>query len=190
MAKLVILSGRHRGKKLSLPSKNKTLVVGRDEKCELRMASSDVSREHCKIRIEDGSIFVTDLGSSNGTQINDVSIKEETELKPGQFLAVGPMLMQLESKTKSNAPIPGDPVESDSFSNDNIASALAEDELDDSSTETTILKRSNIEGVRAASNIPVPPASKTQFQSIAEESADIIRRHLEWKANVAASEQG
>lgn len=178
MAKLVILSGRHRGKKLNLPSKNKTLVVGRDEKCALRMASTDVSREHCTIRIEDGTIYVADLSSSNGTQINDRTIEVETELKPGQFLKVGPMLMQLEALQADNSSV----LEGDSFSNDNIASVLA-DEVESSSTDTTILKAADV----AAMEIAVPPRSKKQFDSIAEESADIIRRHLEWKALVEAN---
>jgi pSer/pThr/pTyr-binding forkhead associated (FHA) protein len=188
MAKLVILTGRHRGKKLNLPSRNKTLIVGRGEKCAMRLASTDVSREHCTIRIEDGSIFVKDLGSGNGTQINEVSIEGEVELKPGQFLQVGPMLMQLEGEKPRavESESPDGPIESDSVSGDNIASVLAEEAAGEhESTETTILKAADVEKPKAPA-VPIPPAAKRQFDSIAEESADIIRRHIEWKAAVEA----
>ena len=202
MAKLVILTGRHRGKKLNLPSKNKTLIVGRDEKCALRMASTDVSREHCSIRIEDGTIYVKDLGSSNGTQINDVTIESETELKPGQFLKVGPMLMQLEGEPgTARDPVSGEPVEGDSFSNDEIATALTEDTAESASTDTTILKRVDADtdpatpvalaptaSVSVKPVASVPLASKLKFDSVAEEGADIIRRHLAWKAQLTPAE--
>lgn len=152
------------------------------------MASTDVSREHCTIRIEDGVIFVTDLGSSNGTQINKVSIEGETELKHGQFLQVGPMLLQLESpQSEASSQPSGISVHDDSFSNDNIASILAEEgALESASTETTILKTTDVEAL-AKPTVPIPPPASKQFDSIAEESADIIRRHLEWKAQVDAS---
>jgi len=65
------------------------VVVGREADCELRIPLPSVSRQHCEFVIEDGACTVRDLGSSNGTYVNRQRI-EETELSPGDMVAVGP----------------------------------------------------------------------------------------------------
>jgi len=70
------------------------IVVGREPGCELRIPLPSVSRQHCEFIIEDGSITVRDLGSSNGTYINKERI-EEAELTPGDLVAVGPAVFAL-----------------------------------------------------------------------------------------------
>ncbi len=70
------------------------VVVGREPGCELRIPLPSVSRQHCEFIIEDGSITVRDMGSSNGTYINKERI-EEAELTPGDLVAVGPAVFAL-----------------------------------------------------------------------------------------------
>jgi transcriptional regulator with GAF, ATPase, and Fis domain len=44
--------------------------VGRAIDNDIRLAGHQVSRHHCRIEADDGALWVVDLGSSNGTQVN------------------------------------------------------------------------------------------------------------------------
>lgn len=77
-------------------------TIGRQEGVDLRIPFSTVSRNHCEVVIENGSVLVRDLGSSNGTFLNDVRI-QETSLAPGDRLTVGPVVLTIQ--------IDGDPAE-------------------------------------------------------------------------------
>src|SRR6266545_2086988 len=50
------------------------LYVGRALDCAVRTDDAMVSRKHSMIRMENGRYYVEDLGSSNGTHVNDVRI--------------------------------------------------------------------------------------------------------------------
>lgn len=50
-------------------------TVGRDPRCDVVIASPRVSREHASIVVENGSVLVTDLSSSNGTYFNGERIE-------------------------------------------------------------------------------------------------------------------
>src|SRR5262245_20237424 len=50
------------------------LYVGRALDCAVRTDDAMVSRKHSMIRMENGRFFVEDLGSSNGTHVNDVRV--------------------------------------------------------------------------------------------------------------------
>ncbi|HKE17918.1 MAG TPA: FHA domain-containing protein [Kofleriaceae bacterium] len=50
------------------------LYVGRALDCAVRTDDAMVSRKHSMIRMENGRFYVEDLGSSNGTHVNDVRI--------------------------------------------------------------------------------------------------------------------
>ena len=205
-ARLIIITGKHQGKKMALAEGCK-LVIGRDEGVAVRLATSEVSRRHCAIRVREGVVSVEDLGSRNGTQINDVTITKRTRVKPGDILRVGPMLFQLEVKAKAAAAKGKDPsatIESETdevvikeSSEDSIVNWLAEEEPAAADMDTVVGKHAPAAQHTAAdsgmttdddessadSRLPeVPPPSKKEFQSVAEEAQDIIRRHLEMKA--------
>src|SRR5678816_1997774 len=50
------------------------LYVGRALDCAIRTDDAMVSRKHSMIRMEQGRFYVEDLGSSNGTHVNDVRV--------------------------------------------------------------------------------------------------------------------
>ncbi len=50
------------------------LYIGRALDCALRTDDASVSRKHSVIRMEQGSFYVEDLGSSNGTYVNNVRV--------------------------------------------------------------------------------------------------------------------
>jgi pSer/pThr/pTyr-binding forkhead associated (FHA) protein len=68
-------------------SKDRT-VIGRQEDCQIRIPIAGVSRQHCEIVVRDGSITVKDLGSSNGTYLNQERITSHPAAA-GDLLSVG-----------------------------------------------------------------------------------------------------
>src|SRR5262245_13149581 len=51
--------------------------VGRAMECAIRTDDAMVSRKHSMIRFENGRYWVEDLGSSNGTHVNDVKVQRQ-----------------------------------------------------------------------------------------------------------------
>jgi DNA-binding NtrC family response regulator len=69
------------------------LVLGRDaEGVDLRIDDQRVSRQHARIRREEGIVTVTDLGSHNGTYVDGVR-RDHAELEDGAVLRVGRSLL-------------------------------------------------------------------------------------------------
>jgi len=68
-------------------SKQQT-VLGRQESCQIRIPTAGISRRHCEIVIEDGSITVNDLGSSNGTFLNQEKVTTHPAAA-GDLLSIG-----------------------------------------------------------------------------------------------------
>jgi len=63
------------------------LTVGRRESCDLCLRHSNVSSVHCELSFRNGRWSVRDLGSSNGTKVNGIRMKEKT-LHPGDEVGI------------------------------------------------------------------------------------------------------
>ncbi len=61
------------------------LVIGRDERSDIKLPFSYVSRKHLKVAIRKEKLFVEDLNSSNGTYVNGEQVKS-CELRNGDEL--------------------------------------------------------------------------------------------------------
>jgi anti-anti-sigma factor len=86
---LVLTPGKWQGKVISIH--RWPFLIGRDPACQLRPASSFVSNRHCALHIRQGKAFVRDLGSTNGTFLNDEPVDSDRELEHGDWLRVGPL---------------------------------------------------------------------------------------------------
>lgn len=65
------------------------VTIGRGEEVEARIQFTAVSREHAVILRKDGGFFVEDLGSANGTRLNDEEVQGQAELKDGDKIGLG-----------------------------------------------------------------------------------------------------
>jgi pSer/pThr/pTyr-binding forkhead associated (FHA) protein len=91
--KLLVLRGRPQGKGLAFPQGE--FVIGRGDECHVRPNSSWVSRQHCLLRVTDHSVFLRDLGSTNGTLVNGQRILGERDVFNGDHIQIGPLVFQL-----------------------------------------------------------------------------------------------
>ncbi len=92
-AKLIVIGGKNAGQ--TIPVSGPKFLIGRAEDCQLRPRSDLVSRHHCEILLEQGSVAVRDLGSKNGTLVNGEEIKSQRELKAGDHLKVGALEFEI-----------------------------------------------------------------------------------------------
>ncbi|MGB5633256.1 MAG: FAD-binding oxidoreductase [Waterburya sp.] len=74
---------------------NQECLLGRDERCCLVFNDTLVSRTHGKIAFRNGNYYYSDLGSANGTKINneDAQLNHEYLLKPSDTIALGNHLL-------------------------------------------------------------------------------------------------
>ena len=87
---VVLVMFRAGGDQRSFTVTRDATVIGRREDCDLRIPVGDVSRKHCRLRRDDSALRLQDMGSSNGTFVNDERITEAT-LNPGDVIRVGPV---------------------------------------------------------------------------------------------------
>jgi len=85
-AKLVVVGGDAKAKQVTL---NLPTVIGRGKDVTLTLPHALVSRKHTEIFEKDGWLFVKDLGSLNGTYVNNRRIKEAQKLPPNHLLTLG-----------------------------------------------------------------------------------------------------
>jgi len=91
--RLKVLKGSNAGKEVKIPTPE--CLIGRSSECHLRPKSDAISRRHCAIVVEEGSVKVRDFGSKNGTYVNGRRVEGELVLKSGDKLQVGPLSFEL-----------------------------------------------------------------------------------------------
>lgn len=190
MWSLIVETGKYKGRRVKLAADR--VVIGRGEDAQIRVGSTDVSRHHCELLPTAHGVLVNDLGSRNGTVINGEVISTEFLLAPGNTLTVGPMVFRLLPKAPTPRPKPTD---EQHLSDDEITDWLSDD-IGGLQSDTTVISGRGPAQVSEEDeeDLPVddpgpwvPPPSKTKFDSLAEEAADIIRRHHQM---IAAMESG
>lgn len=83
---LVVIYGNELGRKFNLESPN--LTLGRSTKSDIQIDQESVSRAHTKIVNSGRSVRIRDLGSTNGTYVNDELVEERT-LVDGDLIKIG-----------------------------------------------------------------------------------------------------
>ena len=86
-AELHVVGGKHSGQ--LIPLNRRKFLIGREGDCQLRPNSELVSRHHCVFGIDEYSVRLRDLGSTNGTMVNGERLVKETTLIHGDKVVVG-----------------------------------------------------------------------------------------------------
>jgi predicted component of type VI protein secretion system len=90
---LKVLSGRNAGQLIKVPVTK--FIIGRSEDCHLRPHSDLVSRHHCAILIDNGTVAIRDFNSKNGTFVNGEKVVGQCDLKSGDKVAVGQLVFEV-----------------------------------------------------------------------------------------------
>lgn len=65
------------------------LVLGRGERAEIRLADPFASSTHARIYRQAGALVLEDLGSTNGTYLNEELLDTPRPLHPGDHVRIG-----------------------------------------------------------------------------------------------------
>jgi len=71
------------------------LILGRSSSCDLRLPHASISRRHARLTRRGERLFLEDLGSQNGTFVDDERVASPRELELGQRIHIGPAVLRL-----------------------------------------------------------------------------------------------
>ncbi len=83
---LVVFYGANIGRRYFLDKPEQ--IIGRSESANIQVDQDSISRQHCKIVNSGGRFTLFDMGSTNGTFVND-DPAEERELRDGDVIRLG-----------------------------------------------------------------------------------------------------
>jgi DNA-binding NtrC family response regulator len=78
------------------------VVIGRVAGCDLQLKDASVSRQHARLEMRGGRATVIDLGSQNGTLVNNLRITER-ELVAGDVLTIGSAVLVYHASAAAGA---------------------------------------------------------------------------------------
>jgi predicted component of type VI protein secretion system len=144
-------------------------VLGRSHGNTVRIPSSEVSRQHCRLLLEDGLVTVEDLDSVNGTFLNGRRIRGAEYVRPGDQLEVGPVtfVVEYELTPDALARLRGQPVEADA----GLLELLADGEAVDGD-DLPMLQPADLDDLPVVEMVDQPGAVDT-VMPVADDSAPL-----------------
>jgi pSer/pThr/pTyr-binding forkhead associated (FHA) protein len=129
-AELRVVSGKQAGNIIPLVAGR--FLIGREEDCHLRPGNDLVSRHHCVFKMDEYTVRVRDLGSTNGTFVNGERLRGEVMLNTGDNVRVGTLEFEVvigegagESE-QSPATLEGEPDTSQTIFHEGVAADAPE----------------------------------------------------------------
>ena len=111
-ARLLVFSGKLKGKNFALPPQGK-VVLGRSKDASITIPDINLSRAHCSVLATPRGYMLEDLGSTNGTYLNGKRIRQEL-LREGDRIVIGEAEFEFrarerfdDSETKTDTPVVG-----------------------------------------------------------------------------------
>ena len=95
MSKIRIRNGPYAGRETTLSEASVT--IGRDTDADIQILDRSASRFHSEVFPVGGMFFVRDLGSKNGTYINEDRLQDEELLREGDVIKIGSTELAYES---------------------------------------------------------------------------------------------
>ena len=72
------------------------LLLGREGSCDVVIPDQNVSREHARLLLHNGTVWVQDAGSRNGVYVNQKRVVRHRPMGPGDSLTIGAHAFTLE----------------------------------------------------------------------------------------------
>jgi DNA-binding NtrC family response regulator len=102
---LTVVEGPDAGMVVTLDASGPTrALLGQSPVCTLRLSDAQVSRRHAALMVHDSNLEIRDLGSTNGTTINGVLVRE-AYLTGGEAIRVGGTVLRVEREAGRFAPL-------------------------------------------------------------------------------------
>lgn len=104
---LVCVEGSLVGRQFAITTEG--LRLGREPGNEVVIIDNGVSRQHARVLVHNGAVWVQDAGSRNGVFVNDKRVPDHKQLKMGDRLRVGDTLFEIATSAPSAAPVQAAP---------------------------------------------------------------------------------
>ena len=120
---LIVTAGPFKGRTYSVTEGG--IRLGRSSSCEISISDPSLSRNQCLFELRDGTVYVTDLASANGTDVNGVRLGAASRvLKAGDRVQAGDSELMLV--------VPGEdvPAEVEEIANVDLGFAQPPDEVE------------------------------------------------------------
>jgi len=85
----------HGSKRSTVPLDGRPVQIGRAEACQVRLDDTYASSFHARLFTRDGEWFVEDLGSTNGTFLNQQRVTEPVAVGAGDRVRIGRTILEL-----------------------------------------------------------------------------------------------
>ncbi len=92
-AELKVVGGKQHGSLIGLETRK--FLVGREQDCQMRPSSESVSRHHCVFTLDEFSVRLRDLGSTNGTFVNGQRVHGQVVLHSGDRVLIGKLEFEM-----------------------------------------------------------------------------------------------
>jgi len=77
------------GRKTVVPLVREEITIGRQDGNIIKLSERNVSRRHARLKKDNGSLVIEDLGSYNGVRVNGERINGPTKIKEGDLIEIG-----------------------------------------------------------------------------------------------------
>ncbi|MBT6642836.1 MAG: FHA domain-containing protein [Planctomycetaceae bacterium] len=102
---LVFKTAKSKGKKSRIYDVDLPVVIGRGQRASFRIPHGQISRRHCELLESKGSVFIRDLGSTNGTMVKGTMLPSKTKVPvpSGSVIKIGELAFRVQYAATSDS---------------------------------------------------------------------------------------
>lgn len=148
------------------------VLLGRNSSCDIVFPANDfaISREHACILRQQDKFFIEDMGSRNGTFVNNTQIQSRMELKDSDKIRICDFLYSFHDTKSAARPTPPPPVDS---KDDDLESITFEASLS-STNSHVMLEAQPAEKIRALIDITNNLSNTLELESLLPKIVDSL----------------
>jgi pSer/pThr/pTyr-binding forkhead associated (FHA) protein len=98
LATLLVKRGQRKGQRLQV--RTPVTNIGRGEYNDIALPDASLSANHAKLQLKEGIWVLTDLGSTNGSRVDDETVRGEIALSPGALISLGEVTLLFEPRDR------------------------------------------------------------------------------------------